>query len=265
MRVFTVDCFAERAFAGAPAAVCLLDSGWPATEWLQLLAAEFNLPATAFVRRDHAQFELRWFGPRTELALCGSGTLAAAHILWETSDLEPTLAFQTCAGVLGARREPDQQITLDFPSDQVQPVPMPPTVVAALGVNPLHAARGRLDLLVEVDSAMAVRTLTPDLVALAALHTRGLIVTAEGEAGIDFVSRFFAPAVGINEDPVTASAHCTLGAYWANKLGKVSMTGLQVSARSGHIGVHLHGGRVHLTGRAVTVTRGDLVVHEGSV
>lgn len=260
MRIFTVDCFTDRPFAGNPAAVCVLNSRWPETEWLQQLAAELKLPATAFVRRTQPHTELRWFSPQTELALCGSGTLAAAHILWESGDHADTLVFATCAGVLGARQEPDQRITLDFPADSPRPVPVSPILAAALGVTPLGVARGRLDLLAELDTAQTVRRLAPDLAALATLDARGVIVTAGGEAGSDFVSRFFAPAVGIDEDPVTASAHCTLGAYWSKRLGKTVLTGLQVSARGGRIDLHLRDGRVDLTGRAVTVTRGELAI-----
>jgi PhzF family phenazine biosynthesis protein len=261
MRIFTVDCFTDRPFAGGPAGVCVLDSGWPATERLQQVAAEVMLPATAFVRRAQPRTELRWFSPQAELILCGSGTLAAAHILWECSDgADHTLNFDTCAGVLGARQEPGRRITLDFPADSPRPVPVPPMLPAALGVTPLEVARGRLDLLVELDCAQTVRKLAPDLTALATLDARGVIVTAGGEIGSDFVSRFFAPAVGIDEDPVTASAHCTLGAYWSKRLRKKRLTGVQVSARGGRIEVYLRNGRVDLTGQAVTITRGELAI-----
>ncbi|MCV7090817.1 PhzF family phenazine biosynthesis protein [Mycobacterium interjectum] len=260
MRIYTVDCFADRPFAGAPAAVCVLDSGWPETEWLQQLAAEFNLPATAFVRRARPQWELRWFSPRTELALCGSGTLAAAHIVWEAGERGDTLEFTTCGGVLRARQERGRRITLDFPADSLHPAPVSPKLVAALGVTPRKAARGRLDLLAELESPQVVRALVPDLAAVAALEARGLIVTAGGGADGDFVSRFFAPAAGIDEDPVTASAHCTLGAYWSKKLGKTALTGLQVSPRGGRIDLRLREGRVDLTGRAVTISRGELAI-----
>jgi PhzF family phenazine biosynthesis protein len=264
MRIFTVDCFTDRPFAGNPTAVCVLNSGWLETEQMQQLAAEFNLPATAFVRRTRSQSELRWFGTQTELTFCGSGTLAAAHILWETGEDADALVFTTRAGVLSARREVDRRITLDFPADVVADVPVTPMLVAALGVSPLSAARGRLDLLAELDSALTVRRLTPDLAALAALDARGLIVTARGEHGADFVSRFFAPAVGIAEDPVTASAHCTLGAYWSKRLGKTVLIGLQVSPRSGRIAVNLRDSRVELTGQAVTITRGELAIWQNS-
>jgi PhzF family phenazine biosynthesis protein len=260
VRFFTVDCFSDRPFAGSPNAVCLLDSEWPDDQRLQHLAAEVNLPATTFVRRADPHPELRWFSPHTELALCGSGTLAAAHILSELGEQSATLVFATCAGPLGACREPDQRITLDFPADDLRPVPTPPQLVDALGVSPRMAARGRHDLLAELDSAQEVRHLVPDLAGLAALDARGLIVTALGGDECDFVSRFFAPAAGINEDPVTASAHCSLGAYWSAKLNKTTMIAHQVSERGGRVDVRLRAGRVNLTGRAVTATRGELVI-----
>ena len=260
MRLFTVDCFSDRPFAGNPNAVCLLDSKWPNDQWLQQVAAEVNLPATAFVRPAQPHPELRWFSPHTELALCGSGTLAAAHILSELGEDCATLVFSTRAGALGAHRESDQRITLDFPADDPRPVPISPRLVDALGVSPRIAARGQHDLLVELDSAHEVRRLMPDFAALATLDARGLIVTALGGNDSDFVSRFFAPAAGINEDPVTASAHCTLGAYWSAKLNKTTMIGHQVSARGGRVDVRLRGGRVDLTGRALTVMRGELVI-----
>lgn len=260
VRFFQVDCFADRPFAGNPHAVVLLNSHWPAVEWLQQLAAEVNLPATAFVRQAQPHLGLRWFSPHTELTLCGSGTLAAAHILWELGERTETLGFTTSAGLLEARLRPDHRITLNLPSDDPRPVPVGPELVDALGVRPQAAARGRLDLLAELDSADAVRCIKPDLASLAMLEARGLIVTAPGEADIDFVSRFFAPAAGIDEDPATASAHCTLGAYWSAKLNKTALTGHQASARGGYIDVHLKGDRVDLTGKAVTITRGELTI-----
>ena len=261
MRIFTVDCFSDRPFSGNPNAVGLISSAWPREEWLQQLAAEVNLPATAFVRQVQPLPELRWFSPNSELKLCGSGTLAAAHILSELDAGSATMTFATCAGQLGAQREPDQRITLDFPADDPHPIPVPLTISAALGTTALAAARGRYDLLAEVDSLEVVRELKPDLAAMASLDMRGLIVTAAGnKADCDFVSRYFAPGAGIDEDPVTASAHCTLGAYWSTKLNKTVMIGRQLSARGGRVDVRLRGGRVDLSGRAVTVTRGELVI-----
>ncbi|WAJ43746.1 PhzF family phenazine biosynthesis protein [Mycobacterium sp. Aquia_216] len=264
MRIFTVDTFADQLFAGNPTAVCLLDSGWPPTEWLQRLASELNLPASAFVYRTGANTALRWFSPRSELELCGSGTLAAAHILWEVGDCSETLLFTTAGGLLGAQREPGERITLDFPSDNLRPVSAPPGLAAMLGVTPLAVWRGRLDLLAELDGAQSVAVLKPDLEALAELDARGVIVTARGDADVDFVSRFFAPAAGINEDPVAASAHCSLGAFWSTILGKQTLTGSQLSARGGRVEVRLRDDRVNLTGQAVTVIRGALAIQRAT-
>lgn len=260
MRIFTVDCFAERPFAGNPNAVCLVESAWPDDDWLQRVAGELNLPATAFVDRGRPHPTLRWFSPRNELALCGSGTLAAAHVLWESGEWADLGAFNTCAGALRARQESDRRITMDFPVDDPRPVPAVPTLTRALGANPVAVLRGRLDLLVELDSAQTVRGLTPQLTALARLDVRGVIVTAAGGTDSDFVSRFFAPAAGIDEDPVTASAHCSLAPYWSKKLGKNALTGLQVSARGGRVEAHVRGDRVSISGRAVTVAQGELLV-----
>jgi PhzF family phenazine biosynthesis protein len=260
VRFFQVDCFADRPFAGNPNAVVLLDSEWPEAEWLQQLAAEVNLPATAFICGAQPQSDLRWFSPRSELALCGSGTLAAAHILWEQGEQDVMLTFATCAGQLRAQRQSDRRITLSLPRDDLMPVAVNPKLVDMLGIEPRAVARGRLDLLVELDSADAVRRTKPDLVALAKLEARGLIVTARGDADADFVSRYFAPAAGIDEDPVTASAHCTLGAYWSIELETNVLTGHQISARGGRIEIRLRDDCVDATGSAVTVVRGELAI-----
>ena len=264
MQIFTVDCFTDRPFAGNPNAVCLVDSAWPDDDWLQQVAAEFNLPATAFVDRDRPHATLRWFSPRNELALCGSGTLAAAHTLWESGECASPLIFNTCAGTLRAHQESNRRITMDFPIDDLRPVPTLPTLTRALGATPVAVLRGRLDVLVELDSAQTVRDLAPDLTAVARLDVRGVIVTAAGDTDSDFVSRFFAPAAGIDEDPVTASAHCSLAPYWSKKLGKTSVSGLQVSARGGRVEAHLRDDGVSISGRAITVTRGELVISRGS-
>lgn len=256
--LFTVDCFTDRLGTGAPAAVCVLDGRWPATEWMQRVAAESKLPATAFIRVAAPDASLRWFGPRTELELCASGALAAVHVLSQHCGCGSTYELDTCAGNLAAHCAPDGWIRMDFPPDPPQPLPVPRLLAEALGAAPIAVARGRLDLLVELASADAVATLNPDLARLAALDARGVIVTAAGRcgsSGADFVSRFFAPGVGIDEDPVTGSAHCTLGAYWSVRLGKTSMTGAQLSARGGRVGVLLRDERVELSGQAVTVSR----------
>ena len=256
MRIFVVDAFTGRPFSGNPAAVCLFQEPLADTDRLRRIAAELNLPATAFVHDSH----LRWFSPTTELELCGHGTLSTVHVLGEIGNPGP-YAFQTLGGVLTAERDATGEIALDFPAVPAQPIDIAPELTKALGVTPVAAARSGMDTLAELPSARAVRDLTPDFAAVLALGGRGLIVTAPADDGTaDFVSRFFAPSRGTNEDSVTGSAHCTLGPYWAEKLGRTALRGHQVSARGGRVGVETRGDRVRLTGRVVTVLRGDLAV-----
>lgn len=257
---FHVDAFTNRTFAGNPAAVCLLDRPRPA-RWLQAVAAEMNLSETAFVQPTARGFGLRWFTPVAEVDLCGHATLATAHVLWEEG-LAPgdrELAFRTRSGVLRAvRRGP--RIELDFPARPCKPCKPPAGLMAALGAKAVAVARNQDDLLVELADERAVRALAPDLVRLARIPVRGIAVTARSPArGIDFVSRFFAPAVGVAEDPVTGSAHCALGPWWAERLDRTVLTGFQASARGGAVEVEMAGDRVLLRGAAVTVTRGQLL------
>jgi PhzF family phenazine biosynthesis protein len=255
-----VDAFTDTPFAGNPAAVCLLET--PRDDgWLQAVGAEMNLPETAFVRPLADGFELRWFTPSIEVDLCGHATLAAAHVLWETKRLAPDAVarFHTRSGLLTAARR-DGWIELDFPAEPASPVEAPAVLTEALGVTARWTGRNRFDWLVEVESAALVRGLKPDLPALTAVPTRGVIVTAPGDdARADFVSRFFAPRAGIPEDPVTGSAHCCLGPYWASRLGRTALTGYQASPRGGFVRVRLAGDRVILGGHAVTVLQGELL------
>ncbi|MBI5136575.1 MAG: PhzF family phenazine biosynthesis protein [Nitrospirae bacterium] len=262
--IYQVDAFTSRPFAGNPAAVCPIDGVGPVdAHWMQQVAAEMNLSETAFVQRQGEGFALRWFTPTVEVDLCGHATLATAHVLWETGRARPghDIVFHTRSGELGARME-GGWIWLDFPADPPQPVRAPDGLAAALGVEPLHVGRGRFDLLVELPTAQTVRELAPDLLALGRLPVRGVIVTAAGdrdEGGeIDFVSRFFAPALGIPEDPVTGSAHCTLAPFWHERTGLHEMVGHQVSKRGGTVRVR-SGRRVALGGQAVTVLTGELL------
>jgi PhzF family phenazine biosynthesis protein len=265
-RVVQVDAFTSAPFRGNPAAVCLLET-WRDEAWLQAVAGEMNLSETAFLRRRSDGFDLRWFTPTTEVRLCGHATLASAHVLWEDGELAPSqeACFHTRSGLLLARREADW-IGLDFPALPVAPGGVPAAVAAALGVQPLFSGmNGGGAQLVEVAHAEEVRRMTPDLRALAEVGPHGTIVTARADdERADFVSRFFAPALGVPEDPVTGSAHCTLGPYWAARLGKTEVIGFQASARGGTVRVRTAGagvgpGRVHLVGQAVTVLRGTLV------
>jgi PhzF family phenazine biosynthesis protein len=255
-----VDAFADRPFAGNPAAVCVLAAARD-EEWMQLVAREMNLAETAFLLRRDDGFDLRWFTPLCEVDLCGHATLASAHALWEEGVLPPdsVVRFHTRSGVLTAERR-DGLIWLDFPATPPKPVPAPPEVTRGLGVPLRYVGRTAYDFLVELESEAAVRGLSPDLRLLATLGNRGVIVTAPG-AGSDFhfVSRFFAPAAGVPEDPVTGSAHCALAPFWGERLGLTEMVGFQASVRGGTVRVRLAGDRVLLGGRAVTVLRGELL------
>lgn len=259
--LFVVDAFAERAFAGNPAAVCLLPTPRDAA-WMQLVAREMSLSETAFVvARDDGDFDLRWFTPAVEVDLCGHATLASAHVLWETAKLDATRAarFHTRSGLLTASRE-NGRIVLDLPAHPAKEASLPEGIAAALGVEPAWVGRSRFDVFAEVAREADVKAMAPDFVALAKVEGRGFIVTARGADGaFDFVSRFFAPRVGVPEDPVTGSAHCVLGPYWAAKLGKTDLVGHQLSARGGVVHVTVRGERVRLGGGAVTVTRGELL------
>lgn len=255
-----VDAFTDRPFAGNPAAVCLLD-GARDDAWLRAVAIEMNLPETAFLTPAADGFGLRWFTPSgVEVDLCGHATLASAHALWELGRLPPASAarFHTRSGVLTASRR-GGWIELDFPAEPAAVAEPPAGLMAALGTTAKWTGRNRFDWLVEVESAAVVRALAPDLGRLAAVETRGVIVTAPADdTRFDFVSRFFAPRVGIPEDPATGSAHCCLGPYWAPRVGRDELTGYQASPRGGVVRVRLAGGRAILGGHATTIFRGEL-------
>jgi len=261
-RIVQVDAFTSQPFAGNPAAVCVLPE--PREEaWMRDVAREMNLSETAFlhpVDSGHdSGYSLRWFTPAIEVALCGHATLASAHVLWQDGHLPQgeTARFHTKSGVLTAVQK-NGTIEMDFPATANEPAEAPAGLVEALGVKPVYVAKNRFDYLIEVESESVLRALNPDHSTLRKLPVRGIIVTARG-ADYDFVSRFFAPGSGIDEDPVTGSAHCALAPYWAAKLGKTSMRAFQASARGGEVGVRLEGDRVILSGHAVTVMHGDLL------
>ncbi len=254
-----VDAFTDKPFAGNPAAVCVLETD-PDRQWMQQVAREMNLSETAFLVPRGEEWALRWFTPQVEVDLCGHATLASAHLLYETGRLEPraTARFRTRSGVLTARRE-GRRIVLDFPALPSAWADAPPDLADALGVRATSVAKYVYDYLVELESEAAVRDLTPDLARVALLPARGLVVTAVATTpGFDFVSRFFAPQSGVPEDPVTGSAHCALGPYWAERLGKTDLLAYQASPRGGLVRVGVRGDRVDLAGDAVTVVRGEL-------
>jgi PhzF family phenazine biosynthesis protein len=258
--LYVTDAFTDMPFRGNPAAVCLLPAAQDEA-WMQAVATEMNLSETAFlVPRDDGH-DLRWFTPAREVDLCGHATLASSHVLWETGvvDEAAPAVFHTRSGVLTARRN-GAAIEMDFPAEPPVECPAPPELTAALGVTPAVAARNRFDWLVLVDTEAALHAVRPDFDALARLEERGVIVTAVSESDrYDFVSRYFAPAYGVNEDPVTGSAHCCLGPFWADRLGRDTLTGFQASPRGGVVQVRVAGDRVILGGHAVTVVKGELV------
>jgi PhzF family phenazine biosynthesis protein len=260
MDIYQVDAFTETPFYGNPAAVCLLEG--PADEsWMQQVAREMNLSETAFLYPRNDGFNLRWFTPSVEVKLCGHATLASAHILWEKGIIarEETARFFTRSGLLCARSE-GAWIVLDFPLRTTAPVPVPPLLEKALGISPAAMGRCDDDYLVEIDSEAHVKDLRPDFSLLLGVNALGIMVTARASTpGFDFVSRYFAPKEGINEDPVTGSAHCALGPYWRDRLGREEFSAFQASSRGGCVKVRVGGERVFISGQSVTVFRGTLL------
>ena len=260
MKLFIVGAFTDRPFAGNPAAVCLLKEERNA-DWMQAVAAEMNLSETAFVRPLDDGFELRWFTPAIEVDLCGHATLAAAHALWTegvVNEAQP-IRFHTKSGILTCTQHGDF-IELDFPATPALEAEPPAGLLDALGVKPLFVGRSKFDKFLVVETEQVVRSLKPDFAELRQISMRGVIVTSiSDDPCFDFVSRYFAPGAGIDEDPVTGSAHCCLGPYWSEQLGKTEMTAFQASARGGIVRVRINGDRVLLGGQAVTVMKGELI------
>ncbi|GID25584.1 PhzF family phenazine biosynthesis protein [Paractinoplanes brasiliensis] len=266
MRIRIVDAFTDRPFAGNPAGVVVFDRPeFPSDEWMAQVAAEVNLSETAFVHPSdgEADYELRWFTPAVEVALCGHATLATAHVL----GVHGTVSFATRSGVLTATTGQDGWITLDFPTAPLTPLTPDPKLLDVLGATPVsvhHTGPNTDDVLLELLDETAVRDLTPDLTTLAGYDQRGVIVTARADdpgSGYDFVSRFFGAAAGVGEDPVTGSAHTALAPFWSGRLGgRAELVGCQASRRGGLVRVSLRGDRTLLTGQAVTVIDGELLV-----
>jgi predicted PhzF superfamily epimerase YddE/YHI9 len=255
--IYQVDAFTDSLFGGNPAAVCPLEA-WLPDAAMQAIAAENNLSETAFFVRDGGDYALRWFTPTVEVDLCGHATLAAGHVVFHY--LEPqgeTVSFHTLkAGTLIVTRRADT-LVMDFPARPASLAPPPPGLFAALGGAPREVLRAR-DHLIVYDTAAEIVALNPDLAALAKVDCWAAIVTAPGESGVDFVSRFFAPAQGVPEDPVTGSAHCTLVPYWAKRLGKMQLEARQLSRRGGALYCALQGDRVNIGGRAVVYLDGQI-------
>ncbi len=260
MKIYHVDAFTDKPFTGNPAGVCVLPGPKDDT-WMQNVAAEMNLSETAFLLEQADGFRLRWFTPAVEVELCGHATLAAAHTLWESGRLDrhESVRFHTLSGLLTAERR-GEDIELDFPATPDEPAEAPDGLGEILGAKVVNFRSSRFDHLAELESEVVVRELRPDFTRLKTLPVRGIMVTSRAaSAGFDFVSRFFGPAVGIDEDPVTGSAHCCLGPYWSKRLGKTDMRACQVSRRGGVVGVTVMGDRVRLRGRAVTVMAAELI------
>lgn len=263
MKIYQVDAFTSKPFAGNPAGVCITDAPLP-EKLMQDIASEMNLSETAFpVKNKDGSYSLRWFTPAAEVDLCGHATLATAHILYELGYLKQyeDVSFDTKSGTLYASKI-KERIMLNFPVKIEEHIDIPEGMEQALGCRAVYCGQNKMDVLVEVADEATVRNLTPDIGMLARLNARGVIVTARADAGsgYDFVSRFFAPNVGIAEDPVTGSAHCCLTPYWSKKLGKTEMNAYQASKRGGELLVRLRGDRVELLGQAVTVMTCEMKV-----
>ncbi len=261
--LYQVDAFTDRPFRGNPAAVCILEK--PADEsWMQSVAMEMNLSETAFVWSETGRYRLRWFTPATEVRLCGHATLASAHALWTTGRVaeDQRIEFNTLSGVLTVERHA-VSMEMDFPADTPTPTEAPQGLLEALGISQaVEVLRGRSDLIVRLASASELRNLRPDFLLLGRIpDVRGVIATAVSDSDdFDFMSRFFGPAVGVDEDPVTGSAHCLLGPYWSAQLGRDELRAYQASARGGALRLRMRGERIHIGGQAVTVSEGSLHV-----
>jgi PhzF family phenazine biosynthesis protein len=256
--IVQVDAFTAKPFAGNPAAVCILAAA-SNEEWMRDVAREMNLSETAFLHPENGGYRLRWLTPAIEVDLCGHATLASAHVLWEDGHIpaDAEARFHTRSGLLTCRQR-GGWIEMNFPAKRAEPAEAPPQLADALGAELLYVGRNQFDYLVEVADEAALRALNPNHHLLRQLPVRGVIVTACG-SDYDFVSRFFAPGSGIDEDPVTGSAHSALAPFWSNRLGKAEMIGFQASARGGVVKVRVDGERVYMSGQAVTVMRGDLL------
>ena len=260
LKIFQIDAFTTRLFGGNPAAVVPLTQ-WLTDEVLQDIAAENNLSETVYyVPKQDGSFHIRWFTPAMEMKLCGHATLATAHVLYyHLKYKNPEIVFDSLSGILKVRQEANGSYTLDFPSDKLKPVVLPDQIVEALGCKPLEAYQGRDDIMIVVGSEAEVANIAPEFKTLSKVNTRGFIVTAAGE-NVDFVSRCFFPASGLDEDPVTGSAHTTLVPYWAEKFMKNKLTALQISKRVGELTCKYAGPRVEITGHARTYLVGEIEV-----
>jgi PhzF family phenazine biosynthesis protein len=258
IQIFQVDAFTDKLFGGNPAAVCLLTETL-SDELMQKIAAENNLAETAFIIDNGDSFNIRWYTPKVEVDLCGHATLASAHVIFQHLDYpKKTICFTSKSGVLKVRNE-NPLLVLNFPTDTIQKACLPPIVNELIGMDPVEVMRGKTDYLLVYENQHQVEMLAPDFAGLSKVTGRGLITTAKGDE-CDFVSRFFAPQIGIDEDPATGSAHTTLIPYWSARLGKKEMIAMQISERKGHLRCRDLGERVEIAGKAVTYLSGVIKV-----
>ena len=254
--IYQIDAFTDHLFGGNPAAVCLLES-WPKDAVLQKIAQENNLAETAFLVNTGSRYHIRWFTPTIEVELCGHATLASAHVLFKLREYpHPEITFDSRSGPLSVTRD-GSSITLNFPADPPRERSRETGLFEALGLTEGQVYQGKTDIMIVVENEITIRSLSPDFRSLSELDVRGVIVTAPGDE-VDFVSRFFAPASGIDEDPVTGSAHCTMTPYWSHRLGKELLRARQLSTRTGELKCELVGDRVKISGSAVTYLIGSI-------
>ena len=257
--IYQVDAFAEKTFEGNPAAVCPLEA-WLSDEMMQAIALENNLSETAFFVKNGDAYDLRWFTPAVEVDLCGHATLASAHVLFNHLGYsDEIIRFNSRSGPLSVKKE-EEMLILDFPADTIAPAEAPAGLIEAMGFPPKEVLKGKTDYMLVYRSQEVIESLQPNFDALGGVEARGVIATAPGKEH-DFVSRFFAPAAGVNEDPVTGSAHTSLTPYWAAQLGKAEMSARQLSQRGGNVRVKLNGERVEIGGKAVTYMAGEVISH----
>lgn len=253
-KIFQVDAFTREAFSGNPAGVCILEK-WPSDELMQNIAKENNLSETAFAVNKGEYYELRWFTPTVEVDLCGHATLATSHVLFNHLKYKgKVIRFESRSGILKVRKD-NNLLVLNFPTDKFEKTTSPVALLASLNIKPIDAYKGKTDIMIVYQNQAEIERLRPDFGKMSAATVRGVIVTAQGNE-CDFVSRFFAPGVGINEDPVTGSAHTTLIPYWAEKLKKKDMNAIQLSKRRGYLKCKYLGERVEIAGKAITYLEG---------
>lgn len=259
IKIFQVDAFTDKLFAGNPAAVCILDE-WIKAEEMQKIGAENNLAETAFVVKKNNDFEIRWFTPTVEVDLCGHATLAAAHVLYKYYNYLPKRInfYSHISGLLSVEKN-DEYLILDFPTDIYEQVDTPQVLINAFGITPTETYKGKTDYLLIFSTQKEIEEFEPDLSLVSTVGGRGVIVSAPGEK-TDFVSRFFAPQAGVDEDPVTGSAHTILTPVWSKKLNKTILTAIQLSKRQGSLKCEFQGDRVKITGKAVTYLKGEIEI-----